>query len=574
MKSTFIPGIFFVLALACGSTFAAGSTTIVISQVYPGGGSSAAGVTYKKDYVELKNISHSPQSLAGLSLQYGSASGNFGNGTNTVYTLTGAVTLQPGKYYLIELGSPGTAGADIVPTPDQSTTNLSLSASSGHVALTNTATPLGCGGTGTLCTLPDARIIDLVAYGASLNGEGSSTVNNGVALPANTNGGVRKGAGCTDTDNNNLDFTVVVAPVPRNAGSTAAPCVGRHTNADFDGDGKTDYTVVRPSAGARPGMLGGGMVKGAHQAKAKFIRENPNVLNSPAATPLIWYTFGSAAGAISISQWGDFDTDDFIPADFDGDGKTDIAIWRPGAAGVAAFYIINSSDNTVRIQQYSESGYDPSVTADYDGDGKADPAVYGCTVPGQPSVCLFTFLGSLNNPTNAVTYIPWGFGQDGDFFPYVGDFDGDGRADFCIQRTQPGSPGTSQFALLHNDGIFFTSEFITWGNDSDFIIPGDYDGDGKTDFMVERPTPQGYIYFLLTRANTVQISGWGAANDQIAQGDYDGDGKTDIAVWRPAQAPNSGVFYVLTQTNAVQIAGWGTCNGLLCDVPVAGWQIR
>ncbi|MEP7074392.1 MAG: VCBS repeat-containing protein [Acidobacteriota bacterium] len=347
----------------------------------------------------------------------------------------------------------------------------------------------------------------------------------------------------------------------------------RHTNADFDGDGKTDYTVVRPSGAGRPGMLGG-MVKGSHQAKAKFLRENPNVLNSPAATPLIWYTFGSAAGAVSISQWGDGDTDDFVPADFDGDGKTDIAIWRPGAPFVAAFYIINSSDNTVRVQQYSETGYDPSVTADYDGDGKADPAVYGCTVPGQPSVCEFTFLGSLNNPTNAVTYIPWGFGQDNDFFPYVGDFDGDGKADFCIQRTQPGSPGVSQFALLHNDGIFFTSEFITWGNDSDFIIPGDYDGDGKTDFMVERLTPQGYIYFLLTRANTVQITGWGAANDQIVQGDYDGDGKTDIAVWRPAQAPNSGVFYVLTQTNAVQIAGWGTCTGLLCDVPVAGWQIH
>ncbi len=75
------------------------STTIVISQVYPGGGSSSPTVTYQKDYVELKNISASPQPISGLSLQYGSNVGNIGTATNTVYTLTGSVTLQPGQYY-------------------------------------------------------------------------------------------------------------------------------------------------------------------------------------------------------------------------------------------------------------------------------------------------------------------------------------------------------------------------------------------------------------------------------------------------------------------------------------------
>jgi len=201
------------------------STTIVISQVYPGGGSSSPTVTYKKDYVELKNISAVSQSISGLSLHYGPATANFGSGFS-IYTLTGSISLQPGQYYLVELGTPGTGGADITPVPDESTTNLSMSATNGKVALTNTATALGCGATATPCTLPDSRIIDLVAWGAASNGEGGTTVNNGVALPANTNGGVRKTGGCTETDDNNLDFDVVVGPVPRNSGSTATPCGG------------------------------------------------------------------------------------------------------------------------------------------------------------------------------------------------------------------------------------------------------------------------------------------------------------------------------------------------------------
>src|SRR5438045_7022061 len=114
------------------------STTFVISQFYPGGGSGAAGVTYKKDYIELKNISGGSLSVSGLTLQYGAAAANFGSGTNTIYTLTGTTVIPAGGYYLVELGTPGTAGADITPTPNESTTNLSMSATNGHVALTNT----------------------------------------------------------------------------------------------------------------------------------------------------------------------------------------------------------------------------------------------------------------------------------------------------------------------------------------------------------------------------------------------------------------------------------------------------
>ena len=147
------------------------STTIVISQVYGGGGGSTG--TYVNDYVELFNRSGSPVSLDGLALQYGSATGNFGSSATNIFALP-AVTLQPGQHYLVQLGAAGTAGAAFPVTPDATTTNLSMSASSGKVALTNTTTALGCGADATPCTFPDARVIDEVPYGAAANAEGGA----------------------------------------------------------------------------------------------------------------------------------------------------------------------------------------------------------------------------------------------------------------------------------------------------------------------------------------------------------------------------------------------------------------
>lgn len=207
------------------------STTIVISQVYGGGGSNSttSPPTYKNDYVELHNVSGVAQSLNGLALQYGSAAGQFGGSANQIFALPD-VTLQPGQYYLTQLGTTGTAGANLPVTPDATTMNLSLSGTSGKVALTNTATALGCGATATPCTLPDARIIDSVSYGASNNGEGGTTAGNGTALTS-TQGAIRNNNGCTDTDNNNADFTVVTNPVPRNTVSPVNVCSAQTNTA-------------------------------------------------------------------------------------------------------------------------------------------------------------------------------------------------------------------------------------------------------------------------------------------------------------------------------------------------------
>lgn len=221
-KQMFMKNFFTSILLLCSLAVFSQSNSVVISQVYGGGGGGTG--TYLNDYVELHNVSSATQSIAGYSLQYGSASGNFGSAATNIYVFPAGTSIPAGGYFLIQLSAAGTAGAALPVPADLVTTNLSMSGVSGKVALVNSGTALGCGATATLCTLPAGSIIDLVAFGAANNAEGGTSVNNGAGLTS-TQGAVRKAGGCQDTDNNNNDFDVITAPVPRNSASPILSCV-------------------------------------------------------------------------------------------------------------------------------------------------------------------------------------------------------------------------------------------------------------------------------------------------------------------------------------------------------------
>ena len=193
-----------------------------ISQVYGGGGGTGY---YLHDYVELFNPGTSAVNLAGHSLQYGSATGQFGSSPTNIYAFPAGTSIAAGKYLLVQLSTPGTSGLALPAMPDLTTTNLTMSGTNGKVALANVAAALGCGATATPCALPHANIVDLAAWGTANNAEGGVSINNGAALTAQQ-GGVRKLAGCQDTDNNHADFDVLsgASLLPRNASSPANTC--------------------------------------------------------------------------------------------------------------------------------------------------------------------------------------------------------------------------------------------------------------------------------------------------------------------------------------------------------------
>ncbi|HKX83659.1 MAG TPA: VCBS repeat-containing protein, partial [Pyrinomonadaceae bacterium] len=235
---------------------------------------------------------------------------------------------------------------------------------------------------------------------------------------------------------------------------TGGAAVPADANVDMDGDGKTDYVVARGTLtplteATAPGeMLAG---RNLDNPEVKGRRRAPG--DSAIAPPIYWYTAINGSGVTGIGQLGDAATDFITPEDFDGDGKDDLAVWTEAPATQANFKILQSTTNTVRVEFFGQTGDDPAVVGDYDGDNKADPAVYRCPAFGAgDGQCYFFYRGSNANPGGNVTYVPWGFGEDGDFFPYVGDMDGDGKHDFTIQRANPASPTNGQFVMLKSTG--------------------------------------------------------------------------------------------------------------------------
>lgn len=185
------------------------STTLVISQVYGAGGNS--GAVLNADYVELHNISGAPISLSGYTIQYATAALASGANWTGVSPLP-AVSIPAGGYYLIQMTTAGANGAAL-PTPDYlAAPTIAMAAASGRVALVNGLTALvGCPAAGSY--------VDLVGYGTSTCFEGAAPT----TAISTTLAAFRNNNGCTDTDNNGADFSVL-APAPRNGATTPITC--------------------------------------------------------------------------------------------------------------------------------------------------------------------------------------------------------------------------------------------------------------------------------------------------------------------------------------------------------------
>lgn len=250
---------------------------------------------------------------------------------------------------------------------------------------------------------------------------------------------------------------------------------------DFDGDGRTDIAVFRPSDG-------------------------------------FWFILQSSDHTQRPQQWG-ISTDKLVPGDYDGDGRTDIAVFRP-SNGV--WYILQSTSGFMS-QQFAAPG-DVPVPGDYDGDGKTDIAVF------HPSDGTWRILKSSDH-TQRVQQ--WGASTD-KLVP--ADYDGDGTTDIAVFR-----PSNGVWYILQSSNGFSAQQFAAPG---DIPVPGDYDGDGKADIAVFHPS-DGYWFILKSSDHTQTLQQWGASSDKLVPGDYDGDGRTDIAVFRPS----NGVWYILQSSN-------------------------
>ncbi len=230
-------------------------------------------------------------------------------------------------------------------------------------------------------------------------------------------------------------------------------------------------------------------------------------------------------------------------ADFDGDGRTDLSVYRPGAAGTWFFQGSTSGFGAVN---WGTMG-DQVVPGDFDGDGQAD---FGIFRPSNTDNVTDVYI--LNSETFTFSGFSWGSMGD---IPVFGDYNNDNRTDIAVFR-----PSMNVWFIRNADN---TAQIYTFGTAGDIPLTGDFDGNGNSDVAVYRPSTGTWFYAdpSVNPNTTFTAVRFGLAGDRPVHADYDGDSRDDIAVYR------NGTWFILRSSNGMVVI---TSFGLATDVPVPG----
>ena len=331
-------------------------------------------------------------------------------------------------------------------------------------------------------------------------------------------------------------------------GGTTPPA--RATVFDFTGTGRTSFTILSPLVGGQPirwKVAGNPALPGANQA---FIRV---------------FDYGIASSTTVAA-------DDIVPDDYRGDKKYEVAV-RRRSSGI--YYVSQFPTGTSPITldaavQWGTSADVPGAEGDYDGDGKSDYTV--ARANSDNSITYFMLLSA----TNTLRAVPFGLLKAGIATQLLhgADFTGDGRDEIVFAQF------TNDPTLANNPITYYVGDAVTgavvlitnWGNfASDYsMTPADYTGDGRADLVAVRQSSSPAVWYVrntATGASTATPFGVGdpnfRTNDLPLRGDYDGDGRQDVAVWRPS---NQTFYFINSATGTATGQRWG--DGAT-DVPLA-----
>jgi FG-GAP-like repeat len=286
-------------------------------------------------------------------------------------------------------------------------------------------------------------------------------------------------------------FAVVLATV----GTPVAETPVAAAAGDFNGDGAIDLAVADFDG----------------SPSGNFISV---LLNAGNGTFPTHAEYAAGQGPISI-----------IAADFNGDGKLDLAVSNSNADSISI--LLGNGDGTFQPHVDYATGSFPAqvVTGDFNRDGKLDLAVVN-VVDGSVSILLGNGDGTFQP---RVDYTLGTF----PFYLVVGDFNGDNKLDLAVINRGDDS---ISIVLGNGDGTFVAQPAFSTGLFADAIATADFNGDGKLDLAIaiNNNGSGDNVSVLLGNGNgTFQPATPYATPNQptwITTGDFNGDGKIDLAV--------------------------------------------
>ena len=270
------------------------------------------------------------------------------------------------------------------------------------------------------------------------------------------------------------------------------------------------------------------------------MRADPSQMRPAATPPNATYAtrmqrMAQCSGAFDCARFEDART----VSDYDGDGKSDLAVWR---SADGTWHIRTSANGAIWEPQLGQPS-DVPMTGDYDGDGISDLAIW------RPSSGTWSIRQS---STAGVAWEPqWGVPGD---LPVAGDYDGDGISDLAVWRPTDGT----WHVRMSSDRKLWTMQ---WGTPRDLPVPGDYDSDGSTDLAVWQPADGTWYIRKSSDPETAWEPHWGAPGDLPVAGDYDGDSGVDLTVWRPVD----GTWHAVLSLNS---DSWEAQLGRAGDIPL------